>query len=62
MKPHTHTHTRIYMGQPTKDNSVAKLIKAVSTKLSKGMGKNNSHKQKSQWVNVDIITGLGGAF
>lgn len=26
------------------------------------MTKNNSRKQKSQWVNVDIITGFGGAF
>ena len=58
---HTHTHTHIY-GATHKRCSVAKLIKAVSTELSEGIGKNNRRKQKSQWVNVDIITGLGGAF
>lgn len=55
MKPHTHTHT---YGATHKRYSVAKLKKAVSTELSEGMGKNNSRKQKSQWVNVDIITGF----
>lgn len=49
-------------GAAHKRYSVAKLIKAVSTELSKGMGKHNSHKQKPQWVNVDRIPGLGGAF
>jgi hypothetical protein len=49
-------------GAVHKRNSVAKLTKAVSTELSKGMWKHNSDKQKPQWNNVDRILGLGGAF
>lgn len=49
-------------GAAHKRYSVAKLIKAVCTELSKGMEKHNSYKQKPQSVNVDRILGLGGAF
>lgn len=49
-------------GAVHKRYSVAKLIKAVATELSRGMWKHNSHKQKPQWFNVDRIPGLGGAF
>lgn len=44
-------------GTVHKRYSVAKLTKAVSTELSKGMWKDNDDVQNTQWNTVDRIPG-----